>query len=125
MNLRCNRPEFQRRSVAPFFLLQKYLEELTDSQTKREAIRENFATFALLCDVCLLQATRERIEELEQEWQRIEERLRSKISFLEVIPDDELFLQTIETADYFHWTHQPTNSQLAKDHACRNLCAVI
>ena len=59
--------------------------DLVSNQSRSEAIRNNFDTFCTLCDASLLQVMRERIEDLNQEWQRIEARLKSKASNLKVL----------------------------------------
>jgi len=59
--------------------------DLVSNQSRSEAIRDNFDTFCTLCDASLLQVMRERIEDLNQEWQRIEARLKSKASNLKVL----------------------------------------
>ena len=65
--------------------------DLVGSQSRSEAIRDNFDTFCTLCDASLLQVMRERIEDLNQEWQRIEARLKSKASNLKVLFSFPLF----------------------------------
>ena len=60
------------------------MEELIKNQTQRDAIRENFESFCGLCDISLLDILRERVDDINQEWQRIEDRLRSKVADLQV-----------------------------------------
>lgn len=57
---------------------------MVDNQTKMENMRDNYEAFCGLCDPNLLDTLRERVEDLTQEWQRIEERLQNKIANLKV-----------------------------------------
>lgn len=53
---------------------------MTDNQPKMDGIRANYEAFCGLCDVTLLETLRERVDEIAQEWQSIETRLRNKIA---------------------------------------------
>ena len=53
-------------------------------QPKMDTIRDSYDAFCGLCDPNLLETLRERVEDLSQEWQRIEERLKNKITNLKV-----------------------------------------
>lgn len=53
---------------------------MTDNQPKMDSIRTNYEVFCGLCDVSLLETLRERVEEMIEEWQSIETRLRNKIA---------------------------------------------
>ena len=53
---------------------------MMENQSKMESIRENYEAFCGLCDVTLLDMLRERVEEIIEEWQSIETRLRNKIA---------------------------------------------
>ncbi len=57
---------------------------MVDIQPKMETIRDSYEAFCGLCDPSLLETLRERVEDLTQEWQRIEERLKNKITSLKV-----------------------------------------
>lgn len=58
---------------------------MVDNQTKMDSIRDSYESFCGLCDPNLLETLRERVEDLTQEWQRIEERLKNKIVSLKVL----------------------------------------
>ena len=75
------------------------MEDLTSNLLQKEGIRENYETFCTLCDASLLEVMRERIEDLNQEWQRIEARLKSKASNLKVLSASLISLLVILT-DY-------------------------
>jgi hypothetical protein len=57
---------------------------MVNNQLKMDSIRDNYGAFCGLCDPSLLEMLRERVEEITQEWQRIEERLKNKIVSLKV-----------------------------------------
>lgn len=57
---------------------------MTENHSKLNGIREDFGMFCSLCDPTLLEVLREKVEDQSQEWQRIEDRLRSKIAGLKV-----------------------------------------
>lgn len=57
---------------------------MLSNQSKMDSIRDNYGLFCGLCDPTLLETLRERVEDITQEWQRIEERLKNKISNLKV-----------------------------------------
>lgn len=64
------------------------MEELEANQDKRDVIQENFDSFCSLLDISLLEQgssqLRERVDDINQEWRRIEDRVRCKISQLKV-----------------------------------------
>lgn len=53
---------------------------MMDNQSKMDSIRANYEAFCGLCDITLLDMLRERVEEIIEEWQSIETRLRNKIA---------------------------------------------
>lgn len=57
---------------------------MVNNQSKMDSIRDNYGAFCGLCDPTLLETLRERVEDIMQEWQRIEERLKNKIGSLKV-----------------------------------------
>lgn len=57
---------------------------MVNSQPKMDSIRDNYGAFCGLCEPSLLEMLRERVEDITQEWQRIEERLKNKIVSLKV-----------------------------------------
>lgn len=57
---------------------------MTKNRPKLDGIREDFGSFCSLCDPSLLDVLREKVEDQSQEWQRIEERLGSKIASIKV-----------------------------------------
>jgi hypothetical protein len=57
---------------------------MVSSQPKMDSIRDNYGAFCGLCEPSLLEMLRERVEDITQEWQRIEERLKNKIVSLKV-----------------------------------------
>lgn len=59
---------------------------MVNSQPKMDSIRDNYGAFGGLCDPSLLEMLRERVEDITQEWQRIEERLKNKIVSSKVKP---------------------------------------
>lgn len=67
-----------------YYFRQKCLHDMVDNQTKMDSIRSSYEAFCGLCDPSLLETLRERVEDLTQEWQRIQERLGNKISSLKV-----------------------------------------
>jgi hypothetical protein len=66
---------------------------MVNSQPKMDSIRDNYGAFCGLCDPSLLEMLRERVEDITQEWQRIEERLKNKIVSLKV--NDSFSLQSL------------------------------
>ena len=66
---------------------------MVNSQPKMDSIRDNYGAFCGLCDPSLLEMLRERVEDITQEWQRIEERLKNKIVSLKV--NDSFSLQLL------------------------------
>ncbi|EFX89386.1 dystrophin [Daphnia pulex] len=75
---------------------EKCLDDMVSSQPKMDSIRDNYGAFCGLCEPSLLEMLRERVEDITQEWQRIEERLKNKIVSLKGEGDPDVFEEAEE-----------------------------